>query len=164
MEIKAVIDPNRSRPVPRPDTHSHAIGDKHRVKASFKRPRQAALLMATRPLGSSPGPQVRFNCQTRVPRGNSALVRNHRQEEGRADHQEPLSNSRVWRCSPWLGVHPRRRLVCSDRIENEGLRTATQSSQVPVPAAESAMVKHFQHAVGRLPESHKGGYGWTTDA
>lgn len=51
MGIKAVIDPNRSRPVSRSDTHSHAIGDKHRVKASFERPRQAALLMATRPLG-----------------------------------------------------------------------------------------------------------------
>jgi hypothetical protein len=25
------------------------------------------------------------------------------------------------------------------------------------PAAESARVKHLQHAVGRLPESHKGG-------
>lgn len=58
--------------------------------------------MATRPLGSSPRPQVRFNCQTRASRQNSTAVRNHRQE-GRVDHQEPLSNSRVWRCSPWLG-------------------------------------------------------------
>lgn len=31
---------------------------------------------------------------------------------GRVDHQELLSNSRVWRCGPWLGyIH----VVCPDR-------------------------------------------------
>lgn len=39
-EVDGVIDPNRSRPVSRSDTQRHAAGDKHRVKASFKRERK----------------------------------------------------------------------------------------------------------------------------
>lgn len=89
---------------------------------------QAALLMATRPLGSSPRPQVRFNCQTRASRLNSALVRNHQQEKGGLIIRSRYQTQQGVALQSVAGVHPGRRVVCSNRIQNEGLRTATQSS------------------------------------